>query len=212
MRLPRTRADVTALTYAWGPNAYYQPAYQRIAQHLDLSAGSLLDVGCGPGGVCFAVAQGKPDVDCVGVDVNPAMIARAERARAGRLSCTFHVMDAAALRYPEATFDRIVAVQTMHHWRDPDGIVAELARVLKPGGWGVLLDADPTAPVSPDWVRRRGPWPPERWVRRNWTRFSLGEPGLEQMCARLRAHGLHVERHTLGFYQALHFAAPIASS
>lgn len=206
MRLPRSRADLTALTYALGPNAYYQPAYARIAQHLDLHQGALLDVGCGPGGVCFAVAQDKPEVDCVGVDINPAMIQRAQAAKGGRLGCTFHVMDASALRYPAATFDRIVAVQTMHHWRDPDGIIAELARVLKPTGWGVLLDADPSATVSPDWVRRRGPWPPDRWVRRNWSRFSLGAPGLDQMTERLQSRGLTVERYGLGFYVALRFS------
>lgn len=207
MRLPRSRRDLTALTYDLGPNGYYQPAYARIAEHLDLHSGALLDVGCGPGGVCFAVAAGKPDVDCVGVDVNPAMIQRAQAAKRGRLSCTFHVMDAGALRYPVDTFDRIVGVQTMHHWRDPDAIIGELARVLKPGGWGVLLDADPSAPVSPDWVRRRGPWPPERWVRRNWARFSLGSQGLDEMTQRLTSRGLHVERYALGFYVALRFGA-----
>ena len=90
------------------------------------------------------------------------MIQMAERNRFG-LNVTFRVMDAAAIRYPAATFDRLVGVQTMHHWRDTPAIVAELRRVIRPDGWGAFLDADPASEVPPDWIARQGPWPPDAW-------------------------------------------------
>jgi ubiquinone/menaquinone biosynthesis C-methylase UbiE len=45
-----------------------------------------------------------------------------------------HVMDAAALGFPDATFDLVVAGFVMHIWPDPIAAVAEVQRVLRPGG------------------------------------------------------------------------------
>jgi len=195
--------NLTARIYDALPARYYQPAYSRIAESLGLSEGALLDVGCGPGWVSIRASEGHPQLDCVGIDTNEEMVRFAQRNAAGRLNCTFKVMDAAAIVYPADTFDRIVGVQTMHHWKEPEAILAELQRVLKPGGWCDLLDADADSDQIDGWIDRTGPWPPDFWVRRMWRRYSLGEDAFAEMCRRARALDWTVEVGTLGFYRRL---------
>lgn len=199
-----TNARLNAWIYALGPGRYYDPAYRRIAGSLDITRGAILDVGCGPGWVCIHAAAGHAELDCVGIDINPAMVALAQRNARGALNCTFKEMDAAAVQYPDATFDRVVVAAGMHHWEAPEAVLAELHRVLRPGGWLVLLDADAQGPVPADWIARRGPWPPTAWLRRNWSRYSLGEQALGQLRVTLeRLPWAEVRQDTLGFYRRL---------
>lgn len=208
------KAAADAWVYALGPGRYYDPVYRRVAGSLDLQAGTLLDLGCGPGWVSIHAAAGHPELDCVGVDLNPTMVRIAQHNARGRLNCTFRVMDAAQIVYPDHTFDRVVALGTMHHWTRPEAVLAEVFRVLKPGGWACLLDADASAPIPPDWMPGRplaglgglrlGRWPPEAWLRRNWRRYALGEAGLERLREQLgRLPWASVREDTLGFYRRL---------
>lgn len=190
------------------PARYYQPAYRYIAGSLQITQGAVLDVGCGPGWVAIHASVGNPELDCVGIDLSPEMVALAERNRGNRLNCTFKVMDAAEIIYPDATFDRIVGVQTMHHWTDADAILRELRRVLKATGSVSLLDADGDADVPADWIARTGPWPPDAWVQRMWRKHSLGADGFQAMADRARAAGWEVEVDRLGFYRRLTLRHP----
>ena len=59
-----------------------------------------------------------------------------------------------ALPVPEHSADAVWAVNTMHHWVDPEQAAVEIARVLKPGGRVVLVDenfADPEHPEYETW-------------------------------------------------------------
>ncbi len=141
---------LTARIYDALPARYYQPAYRHIAASMDIRQGALLDVGCGPGWVSIHAAAGNPELDCVGIDTSAEMIRIARRNAAG--ACTFKQMDAARIAYPDATFERIVAVQTMHHWKDAAAILGELHRVLKPGGRCDLLDADADSGHIEGWI------------------------------------------------------------
>ncbi|MCK6525578.1 class I SAM-dependent methyltransferase [Myxococcota bacterium] len=202
--LPEGRASLRAWSYNLGPAWYYDPAYRRIAGSLDISRGAILDVGCGPGWVCIHAAAGNPELDCVGIDQSATMISIAERNRAHRLNITFKQMQAEEIIYPDDTFDRVVAVQTMHHWREPDAILAEIKRVTRPGGVISLWDADPSLDVPSDWIRRRGLWPPNAWVKRSWRRWSLGDEGFRDMTRRVEGLGFaEVKTDTLGFYRRI---------
>lgn len=195
---------VYAWTYSMGPGRYYDGAYRRIAGSLDIQEGAVLDLGCGPGWVCIHAAADHLQLDCVGIDTNPSMVRVADANRGPRMNCSFRVMDAAQILFPAGTFDRVVCVASMHYWTQPDQVLAEAYRVLKPGGWLSLLDANPDAALDPAWVTRRGAWPPEAWIRRNWRRYSLGEPGLTQMMDRLNAQPWQsVRRDELGFYHRI---------
>ena len=83
-----------------------------------------------------------------GLDLDPAMIARA-RANADRPGNgdgrrpSFLVGDVASLAFPDASFDLVVTTLSMHHWADPAAGLAEIGRVLRPGGRALIWDFRP---------------------------------------------------------------------
>jgi len=103
----------------------------------------VLDVGTGAGALALALA---PHVaEAVGVDVEPELLARAhERAPA---NVTFEEADATHLPFADASFDLAGTLRTLHHVHRPELVVAELARVTRPGG--TVLVVDQLAPVDP---------------------------------------------------------------
>ena len=124
--------------------AAYREAYMKL---LDLPrTAAVLDLGCGTGVVTRAIAARDGFAGTVtGVDQSPEFIAAAERlaADAGvgdRIE--FVVGDAHALDLPAASFDAAVAHTLVSHVRDPLAVLAEAARVVRPGGSVAIFDGD----------------------------------------------------------------------
>jgi SAM-dependent methyltransferase len=107
----------------------------------------VLEVGCGPGHLSIRLAR-QHGLEMTGLDLDPAMIARArantDRAgnRGGRRP-SFLVGDVAALAFPDRSFDLVVSTLSMHHWADPAAALAEIDRVLRPGGRALIWDFRP---------------------------------------------------------------------
>jgi ubiquinone/menaquinone biosynthesis C-methylase UbiE len=102
-----------------------------------------LDVGTGAGALAFALAPLVREV--VGLDPVPELLAL---ARERSLSNTQFVEgDGTALPFPDGGFDLAGTHRTLHHVAKPDRIVAELARVTRPGGR--VLVVDQLAPDDP---------------------------------------------------------------
>ena len=108
------------------------------------AGGRVLEVGCGPGHLALRLAD-RHLLDVTGIDLDPAMIerARANAARAERSERTPPSLvegDVAALPFPDGSFDLVVSTLSMHHWDDPATGLAEIARVLRPGGRALVWD------------------------------------------------------------------------
>ena len=103
----------------------------------------VLDIGCGTGTLTVRIKQQHPDVDVVGLDPDPAALARAQRKaeRAG-VTVRFDLGFADALGYGEARFDRVFSSMMLHHLAadEKENTLREIHRVLKPGGRLELLD------------------------------------------------------------------------
>lgn len=102
------------------------------------AAGRVLEVAVGTG---RNLPFYPPDVELVGVDLSTQMLAGAERqaAELGR-QIDLRVADAHDLPFDDAGFDTVVATLTLCSIPDHCRAVAEMARVLKPGGRLVLVD------------------------------------------------------------------------
>lgn len=107
---------------------------------------TVLDVGCGPGTDTIALAKLVGSTGhVVGVDHDAAMLAEADRCaeQAGCSSwCHHHQGDATALPFETGMFDACRSERLFQHLYNPTAALAEMARVTKPRGWVVVLDAD----------------------------------------------------------------------
>lgn len=129
-----------------------------IAECLEVGAGDrVLDVGCGPGlAVAYAAAK---DSLAVGVDASPTMVRHAGRRnraaiRQGRVE--IRRADATRLPFADAVFSKVGSLNSLQFWAAPEAGLAELHRVLEPGGRvAVVLMArsdEPAGDAAPPWV------------------------------------------------------------
>ena len=112
---------------------------------LDVHPGQrYLDVGCGNGASAIHMAR-TFGLEVTGVDIDPAQVRAAEEAASEADGVRFRHRDAAHLPFPDSSFDIVATNKTTHHiprWREA---MAEMARVVKPGGY--LVYADLTVPA-----------------------------------------------------------------
>jgi arsenite methyltransferase len=109
--------------------------WQLPLEWLDIPPGGVaLDVGSGPGNVTAALARAAaPDGIALGVDISEPMLARAVRAQAGP-RVGFLRADAQQLPFRDETVDAAVCIAVLQLIPNPAATLAEMARVLRPGG------------------------------------------------------------------------------
>ncbi|MBM3776666.1 MAG: ubiquinone/menaquinone biosynthesis methyltransferase [Acidimicrobiia bacterium] len=117
---------------------------------IDLAAVSatdrVLDVACGTGDLAFAAADRGARV--VGLDLTPRMLELARQRRAGDAAVTFVAGDMAHLPFPPASFTLLTTGYGLRNAPDLPAAIAELHRVLAPGGRLCSLDFNrPEAPA-----------------------------------------------------------------
>ena len=106
----------------------------------------LLEVGSGSGVLCRMVAASiRPSGFITGLDISPEMSTEAyryARSMGTPSGIVFHVGSAECLPYPEGNFDGAFAARILLHVSNPDQVLGEMARVVKPGGRIVVMDWD----------------------------------------------------------------------
>jgi SAM-dependent methyltransferase len=126
------------------------------------SATRVLDVGCGEGQLSrLAVARGATTV--VGVDPTWAQVEVATERAGGP---AYARAGAAHLPFADATFDHVVACLVFEHIRDVDEAIAEVARVLEPGGrFAFFLNHPLLQTPNSGWIDDQILDPPEQYWR-----------------------------------------------
>jgi ubiquinone/menaquinone biosynthesis C-methylase UbiE len=128
--------------------SFFRPIAADVSALVEPGA-RVLEVGCGPGHLAIRLAADHR-LSVVGLDLDPAMIERAlTNARRSGVDPEpeFVVADVAALPFADASFDLVVSTLSMHHWDDPAAGLAEIARVLVPGGRALIWDLGSSAPL-----------------------------------------------------------------
>jgi phosphatidylethanolamine/phosphatidyl-N-methylethanolamine N-methyltransferase len=117
--------------------------------------GRVLEVGVGTG--LSLPAYGRY-LEIVGIDLSPEMLEKArERIAEERLTniAGLYEMDAAELKFPDASFDTVVAMYVMTVVPDPEKVMRELARVCRSGGEVIIVNHFSAEEGMRGWVERR---------------------------------------------------------
>ncbi|HSN17786.1 MAG TPA: methyltransferase domain-containing protein [Gammaproteobacteria bacterium] len=134
---------------------------ERVLRAADLAPGQdVLDVGCGTGSLALSAKRTVgPKGDVYGIDASPEMLRRAEsKSRKSDLAVEFLEAPAQALPFPDAKFDVVLNTLMLHHLprTSRDRCVAEMKRVLKPGGRLVIVDFAASAARHAFSIHRHG--------------------------------------------------------
>lgn len=117
---------------------------RQVLKALDLAEGEkVLDIGSGPGLLAYDMASSVgPSGRVSGIDISEDMLAMSKKRCAEQPWAEFQTADATKLLYPDSSFDAAVSIQVYEYVADIPAALAELNRVLRPGGRAVILDTD----------------------------------------------------------------------
>jgi demethylmenaquinone methyltransferase/2-methoxy-6-polyprenyl-1,4-benzoquinol methylase len=160
------RYDLLAEILSFGQNARWRN--ELVARIASCEPKRILDVATGTAGVAIPLAK-DTRADVTGIDISESMLARGrERVHAAGLDERIRLQAGRAegLPFPSGSFDAVSFTYLLRYVRDPVATVAELSRVLRPGG--VMASLDFFVPPNPLW---HAAW----WL---YTRFVLPAAGL----------------------------------
>lgn len=139
-------ATVDFLEALWG-EGYLSPGgpeeVARILAGLDLAGRTVLDIGCGSGGITVALARDHGAARVIGIDVEAPVCAKA-RARAERAGLADRIeirqVTPGPLPLPDGSVDLVFSKDSIVHIPDKAALAREAFRVLRPGGWFAVSD------------------------------------------------------------------------
>ena len=121
------------------PNRACIQLYHHVATQVQLRGKNVLEVSCGHGGGASYLTRTLQPSHYTGLDLNPAGIRFCQqRHKVNGLS--FVQGDAGNLPFPDATFDAVINVEASHCYPAFPRFMAEVARVLRPGGYFLYAD------------------------------------------------------------------------
>jgi SAM-dependent methyltransferase len=169
MELAHTGERLIESCYQGSPGDYliylfHKAAYSFATEHL--GGKTVLDYGCGTG--LGSAALAKVCRHITAIDISPEAIAYARSTYQAPNICFQHVepLEKAPLPFADASFDGVVSLQVIEHIADPGRYLAEISRVLKPGGIVIL--------ATPDRSRRLLPFQ-KPWNMWHVREFSFGQ-------------------------------------
>lgn len=128
--------------------ARYRFVESRLAALLSDPVDRLLHLGAGEGDIDPLLARFAREI--VSCDINADDVARAAERNRDLANVRYAVEDALALSFPDASFDSVVCLEVIEHVGDPERLLSEIRRVLKPGGIVVLTCPSHEFPITYD--------------------------------------------------------------
>lgn len=106
-----------------------------------LPGGRILDVATGNGGFIHFLLEGLPAYsEIIGIDNNERSAAAFAQAFKEHPNIRFEPVDALQMSYPEASFDLVCISNSLHHFENPQAVLGQIKRVLRPGGHFILAE------------------------------------------------------------------------
>lgn len=142
------------LLVEYGLSCLYKPRevfWKKELDRLNLSEGEkVLDVGCGQGLLLSRLSK-TYKIKGVGIDVSEKSIQSAKKNFGGK-NLSFKVAEAARIPFPNSSFDAVVSFDALEHIRAQEKAVAEMVRVLKPGGSLLVYTLNKNDKLTLNWI------------------------------------------------------------
>ena len=139
--------DLMALLEAvWGEGFMSPGGTEEVDRYLaglDLGGLSILDIGCGLGGVDLHLVRQHNAAKVIGIDVEQALIDRCDglsRKYGLEAQIDFVLVEPGPLPFDDASFDMVTSKDSIIHIPDKAVLAADILRVLRPGGWFAASD------------------------------------------------------------------------
>ena len=145
------RFDQWSSTYedSWLQRAFFDQTHKAalaLAASIVHQPESVLDVGCGTGRLLRRAYRYWPEAQLIGVDPAQGMI---EQAKLLTPNATFYTAMAETLPLQDNSVDLAISTISFHHWQNQAAGIREITRVLRPGGYFMLVDVS-----LPNWLVR----------------------------------------------------------
>ncbi len=139
----------------------YRPVHDAVLSRFDgFVPDSILDLGCGTGQLTGRLGETFPTAVVVGADLSDGMLERAiertddEDPSASHQPLAFVRADAQQIPFADSSFDAVVCTESFHWYRDQAAAVAEIARILEPGGRLVIASIATVTGFADDAIQR----------------------------------------------------------
>ena len=141
---PWWKGSRTTAAIGYAIRHYTEPRNRMVVEAAGVRAGDrVVDIGCGPGESVALAAAAAPGVRVVAVDpAFPFRLATAFRTLGSGRAVRVRRGAAEALPVPDGWATLVISINAFHHWEDRRRGLAEVRRVLGPGGRLVLVDED----------------------------------------------------------------------
>lgn len=122
---------------------FFRPSHDKVLDAARIPpAAKVLDVGCGTGLFARRMVAERPDISVTGLDISDGMLEKARRNCADCPQVRLVKGDSETLPFPDDSFDLVTCVHSFHHYPHQQQVVAEMHRVLRPGGQVIIVDGD----------------------------------------------------------------------
>lgn len=135
---PQAQAYLASSVHAQGPDLAH--AQQLVARQLPASKARVLDVGCGAGHLAFALSPHVHQVTAA--DPSPGMLETVHQAARSKGLGNIDTVQAQAdaLPFEDGLFCTVATRYSAHHWTALEASLREMHRVIKPGGYLLVID------------------------------------------------------------------------
>lgn len=132
----------------WAPHydcllttVFYQAVHKRLVEYVELGPQpKVLDIGCGTGRLLHRLAIKFPTLEGTGLDLSTEMISQAQQTNQHTDSITYRQGNAEYLPFGDEQFDAVFNTISFLHYPNPQKVLSEISRVLRPNGSFYLAD------------------------------------------------------------------------
>lgn len=118
---------------------WHTTRFEEVGRLIPVTRGRILDIGCADGTFTKVILERSRAKKITAVDVLPNSINYAKRRFARSKKLSFKVADAHVLPFKNNEFDAVFCLEALEHVEDPKKVIREMHRVLKSGGYTVIL-------------------------------------------------------------------------